>query len=97
MSVAVRVTEEVPEVVGVPVMAPVELSTVRPAGRPVAVKCSVAVDDESEADAASAGIAVPEVSVCGPGEVTVTTLVTSQAKVVVPENPAPSVAWTTGE
>ena len=36
-SVAVRVTDEVPDVVGVPVMAPEESSTDRPAGRPVAV------------------------------------------------------------
>ena len=37
-SVAVTVTEEVPAVVGVPVMAPVELLIDRPAGRPVAPK-----------------------------------------------------------
>ena len=34
--VAVSVTTEVPAVVGVPVMAPVDVFSVKPAGRPVA-------------------------------------------------------------
>ena len=87
-SVAVRVTDEVPAVVGVPVMAPEEPSTERPAGSPVAVKCSVAVGDESEAEAASGAMDVPDGPDCGPGEVTVTMLEMTQVNVVVPEEPA---------
>ena len=49
-SVAVRVTEHVQAVVGVPVMVPVELSIDSPAGRPVADQVSVAVDEVSVAE-----------------------------------------------
>ena len=48
-SVAVRVTEEVPAVVGVPEMVPVDGSMVRPAGRPVADHVSVAAGEVSVA------------------------------------------------
>ena len=51
-SVAVTVTEEVPAVVGVPVMAPVDGSIESPAGRPVADQVRVAPDEESVADTA---------------------------------------------
>ena len=48
-SVAVTVTDETPGVVGVPVMAPVELAMESPAGRPTAVQVSVAPDCVSDA------------------------------------------------
>ena len=52
-SVAVRVTEQVHAVVGVPVMAPLMTSMVRPAGSPVALKARVAEGEESEAPTSS--------------------------------------------
>ncbi len=42
LSVAVRVTEHVPAVVGVPVMVPLAALTDRPAGRPVADQVKLA-------------------------------------------------------
>ena len=57
------VTDEVPAVVGVPLMAPVELLMARPAGRPEAVQVKVAPDSVSEAELDSVAMAEPETSV----------------------------------
>ena len=60
---AATVTEQAHAVVGVPVMAPVEVLMFRPAGNPVADHDEmVAVDDESEAVLASVGMALPDTS-----------------------------------
>jgi hypothetical protein len=93
-SVAVRVTDDVPAVVGVPETVPSVGSTDRPPGRPVADQVSVAVDEESVADAARGLMAMPEGVVCAPGSATVTTLVTVQPKEADPAAPDPSVAVT---
>ena len=42
-------------------------------------------------------MAVPELSVCAPGSVTVTTLSMVKASVLVPVKPSESVAWTVAE
>jgi hypothetical protein len=77
----------------VPVIAPVVGLIDRPAGRPVADHdAMVAVDDESVADGVSVPMAAPETSLCAPGLVTDTELVTFQVKVVEPAVPALSVA-----
>jgi len=61
LSVAVTVTEHEHAVVGVPVIAPVEVSIDRPAGRPVADhEAMAAVDEESEAELVSVLIALPD-------------------------------------
>src|ERR1700722_12150496 len=72
VSVAVTVTFEVPAVVGVPEIRPVELID-RPAGSPLAVKVSVWPDAESVAPTCRL-TAVPTVPVWLPGLVTVTVL-----------------------
>ena len=84
-SVALIVTEEVPAVVGVPVIDPVELLIDSPAGRPVALQVNVAPDWLSVADEVRVVIAVPDVPVWVPGLLTVTLLVTVHVKVAVPD------------
>ena len=84
-SVAVIVTDEVPAVVGVPVIDPVELLIDSPAGSPVALQVSVAPDWLSVADEARVAMAVPDVPVWVPGLSTVTWLVTVHVKVAVPD------------
>ena len=93
-SVAVKVTEQVQAVVGVPVMSPVAGSTDSPAGSPVAPKERTAPGDESVAAASSGVTAAPDTSDWLPGLVTAIWLVTVHENEVVPENPAPSVAVT---
>ena len=93
-SVAVTVTDEVPLVVGVPLMAPVELSMESPAGRPVADQLRMAVDEESFPAMASGAMAEPDVAVWAPGLVTVTTLVMVQEKLAESLAPLPSAAVT---
>ena len=86
---AVRVTEHVQAVVGVPLTVPVAPSIESPAGRPVADHVNVAVDEVSVAAAASALIGVPDGSDCAPGSVTDTKLVIVQpneAESVAPES-----------
>ena len=90
-SVATRVTLEVPAVVGVPEMVPVEELRVRPAGRPVADQVSVADGEESVAVAPRV-TAAPETEDCAPGSETETVLVTVQAKEAWPVEPDESVA-----
>ena len=90
-SVAVRVTDDEPAVVGVPEIVPVVGSIVRPAGRPVADHdAMVAVDEVSVAVGVTGVMAVPETLDRSPGFTTVTTLVTVQVTSVDAENPAPS-------
>jgi hypothetical protein len=96
-SVTVTVTEQVQAVVGVPVMAPLMTSIVRPAGNPVALKARVAPGDESVAPMSSWVMAEPEPSACAPGLATVTVLVTVHENDVEPAYPAPSVAVTVTE
>jgi len=91
-SVAVRVTEAAPGVVGVPVMAPVVELIVSPAGRPVADQVSVAVGLVSVADGVKVAIADPVTEDLVPGLVTATVLVMVQANDAEPEKLAPSVA-----
>ena len=91
-SVAVRVTEQVQAVVGVPEIVPVEGSTARPAGRPAADHVTVAVDELSVDEFASGVMAEPERSDWLPGFVADTVLVIVQVNVVEPEAPDPSVA-----
>ena len=78
MSVAVMVTEQAHAVVGVPVMAPPDEAIDRPAGRPVALQVSVAVDDESVAVGVNDVMAAPETLDLVPGLVTATVLVMVQ-------------------
>jgi len=61
------VTDEVPAVVGVPVIVPVELSIDSPTGRPVAAYVSVAVDEVSVAATATGVMAEPDRSDWSPG------------------------------
>ena len=85
LSVAVMVTEQAHAVVGVPVMAPVEVLIDRPAGSPVADHDEmVAVDDESEADGVRVEMALPDTWDWVPGLVTDTVLVMFQVKVAEP-------------
>ena len=87
------VTEQLHAVVGVPVMAPVEVLIVRPTGNPVADhEEMVAVDDESEADGLSVEMALPDTSDWVPGLVTDTVLAMLQVKVAEPVVPTLSVA-----
>ena len=79
-SVAVRVTEAAPGVVGVPVMAPVVELIVSPAGRPVADQVSVAVGLVSVADGVKVAIVDPVTEDLVPGLVTATVLVMVQEK-----------------
>ena len=92
LSVAVRVTLEVPEVVGVPVMAPVAPLSVSPVGRPVADQVRVAPVWVSVASKESVVIAVPLGELWAPGLVTATAPTTVQLKLAEPELPEPSVA-----
>ena len=92
-SVAVMSTDEVPAVVGVPEMVPVEWSIDSPAGRPVALKELTGVVDELSVAPIETGVmAEPETEDWDPGVATDTVSVTVQAKEAVPANPAPSVA-----
>ena len=79
-SVAVRVTEAAPGVVGVPVMAPVVELIVSPAGRPVADQVSVAVGLVSVALGVKVEMADPVTDDLVPGLVTPTVLVMVQEK-----------------
>ena len=80
LSVAVMVTEQAHAVVGVPVMAPPDEAIDRPAGRPVAVQVSVAVDEVSVAAGVRVVMAAPEALDLVPGLVTATVLVMVQVK-----------------
>jgi hypothetical protein len=91
------VAELDPGVVGVPVMVPVEELMVRPAGRPVAVHETVAVDDESWDELLSGVMAEPVTLDWLPGLVTVTVLVMFQVNVVLALNACESVAVTVTE
>jgi hypothetical protein len=71
LSVAVTVTDELPAVVGVPVMAPVEALMASPEGRPVAEKLTVLPPVVSwGAEMVRVGMADPDVFDCVPGLVT---------------------------
>ena len=79
------VTEQAQAVVGVPVMAPVEVLMVSPAGSPVADhEEMVAADDESEAVFVTVEMALPDTWDWVPGLVTDTVLVMFQVKVAEP-------------
>jgi hypothetical protein len=79
--------------VGVPEIAPVEASMVRPAGRPVADQVEmVATGELSVAELESGAIVDPETSFWSPGEAMVTVLVMVQVNEAEPEAPEPSVA-----
>ena len=80
LSVAVMVTEQAHAVVGVPVMAPPDEAIDRPAGRPVAVQVSVAVDEVSVAAGVRVVMAAPDALDLVPGLVTATVLVMVQVK-----------------
>jgi hypothetical protein len=91
-SVAAIVTVEVPAVVGVPVIDPVEPLIDSPAGSPVALQVNVAPDWLSVAEEVRVVMDVPDVPVRVPGLLTVTLLVTVHVKVAVPDWPDGSVA-----
>ncbi len=93
-SVAVTVTDDVPAVVGEPLMVPVAGSMARPSGRPVADQVRVALDDESVADSSTGVMAEPDWSDWSPGLVTETVSVTVQENEAVPAKPESSVAVT---
>jgi hypothetical protein len=97
VSVAVTVTEHEQAAVGVPEMVPVDAPMVRPAGRPVADQVNVWPDWESVARTVTLVAALPDVEVCEETELTVTLLLTVQAKVVVPYAPVLSEALTVTE
>ena len=82
---AVMVTEQVHEVVGVPVIDPVEELIDRPVGRPEALQVRVAPDWESVAALVKVEMAEPEALDLAPGLVTTTVLVVFQVKVAEPE------------
>jgi hypothetical protein len=84
-SVAVTVTEEVPGVVGVPEMVPLDELIESPVGRPVADQVRVAPDWESVAESVTGVMAVPVTEDLAPGLVTATVLETVQVKAAVPE------------
>ena len=92
LSVAVRVTEQVHAVVGVPVMAPVVALIDSPTGRPVAVQVMVAPDWVSTAVGVTVVVGVPDVLLWSPELEAMTPLVTVQVKLVEPEKPDSSVA-----
>ena len=73
VSVAVTVTVELPRIVGVPLISPVEGLIVRPAGKPVAVKARVCPGAESVAWICRL-TGAPITPVWLPGLVTVTVL-----------------------
>ncbi len=91
-SVAVRVTGVTPGVVGVPVMAPVELAMASPAGRLAALHVKIWPVVVSDAVGVSVEMADPVMFDLLPGLVTDTAPVTVQANEVEPANEAPSVA-----
>ena len=80
LSVAVRTTEAAPGVVGVPVTAPVEELIVSPAGRPVALQVSVAVELVSVALGVKVEMADPVTEDLALTAVTATVLVMVQVK-----------------
>ena len=82
---AVMVTEQVHEVVGVPVIDPVEELIDRPEGRPEALQVRVAPDWESVAMLVKVEMAEPEALDLAPGLVTTTVLVVFQVKEAEPE------------
>ena len=77
---AVMVTEQVHEVVGVPVIDPVEELIDRPEGRPEALQVRVAPDWESVAMLVKVEMAEPEALDLAPGLVTTTVLVVFHVK-----------------
>ena len=79
------VTEQVHEVVGVPVIDPVEELIDRPEGRPEALQVRVAPDWESVAVLVKVEMAEPEALDFAPGLVTTTVLVVFQVKEAEPE------------
>ena len=87
LSVAVRVTLEVPATVGVPVMAPVAPLSVSPVGSPVADQVRVVPEDESVALLASVVMALPAALDWAPGLVTATAPTTVQLKLAEPDCP----------
>jgi hypothetical protein len=96
-SVAVTVTEAVPVLLGVPVMAPVVASMASPTGRPVADQVSVAPACESVADGVTGVMAEPvRLERLAMGE-TVTELVMVHVKAAEPAWPPPSRAVRTTE
>jgi hypothetical protein len=98
LSVAWTVTEHEHAVVGVPVMAPLEVLMLRPLGNPVAVhELMVAVDDESVAELERVEMAEPERFDCAPGLATLTVLETVQVNDVLALNDSESVAVTVTE
>ncbi len=84
-SPAVTVTDEVPGVVGVPLMVPEDPLIDSPAGRPVADQVKVAPDWESVADSVTGVMAEPVTEAWFPGLVTATVLEIVQVKVALPE------------
>jgi hypothetical protein len=92
---AVTVTEQLHAVVGVPEMVPVAGSTVRPAGRPVALKEIATIEEVSMVGTGRGLIAVPDGVDWSPGPVMVTVLMMVQLNDVESEKPDPSVATTT--
>ena len=84
-------------VVGVPVIAPVEVLIDSPAGRPVADQVRVAPDWESVAELVTAVMAVPVTVDWLPGLATVTVLVTFQVNDAVAVSAWESVAVTVTE
>jgi hypothetical protein len=98
-SVAVTVTEDEPEAVGVPEIRPVDELIDKPAGSPLAEYVNVWPEVESLAETCRLA-AVPTVAVCVPGFVTVTVLpvedpLTFQLKAALAASPVVSVAVTT--
>ena len=93
-SVAVRATEHVQAVVGVPLIVPVAWSIDSPAGRPVVDQVSVAPDCESVAEPETGVMAAPDGSDRSPGPVTDTALVMFQVNEAESEYAASSVTVT---
>jgi hypothetical protein len=91
------VTDDVPGVVGVPVMDPVDELIDRPAGSPVADQVKVAPDWLSVAEFGTALIAVPVTADLLPGLATVTLLVMFQVNDVEEVSAWESVAVTVTE
>ena len=93
LSVAVRVTEKAPAVVGVPETAPVVVLNDSPVGRPDWAHEVMVPPPTTEALGVSVVIAVPDTLFWVPGLVTVTASLTVQVKaVLVPLKPFESVA-----
>ena len=94
---AVMVTEQVQNVLGVPVMAPVPDAMANPAGRPDWVHVSVAVDDVSVAIGVRVEMALPLLDRWAAMAVTATVLVMVQVKATEFEALVLSVAVTVTE